>query len=226
MSSIASNVNPRTLRYVIGGVLLLGLGAYNLITYTTVLSSQSTFNLLSSQAYDLSTTRSPQDSISGQFQETSGRPVSFYIETSSQFASFQTGTFIGSVYSIENVPSASIAFTFTAQDTYYLLFRHGAGLVNTTETVSFQRAYKIPSLVRLSLGLAFLAIAAADFYLALRSRKTPPTPSKQSPGLETNPPSTQPSTATKPPMWQMEKGDPWIGKNIPGRAVAGTVLAV
>jgi hypothetical protein len=152
----------------------LGLALFNFVTYTNAISQQSTFNILSGDYYYLMTTRNPGDSISGTFQEGSGTLVSFLILSSAQYASFQTGTSVTSMYSVDNVASGSISYAFTRQDTYYLVFRHGIGLFNSTETVNFQRTYTTHDNFRLELGLFFLAIAAVELVVAFRPRKTPP----------------------------------------------------
>jgi len=84
-------VDPVRVRFLVGGLFLVGLALFNFVTYTNTSSTQSTFNILSGQYEYLATTRSPGDSISGAFQEGSGSLVSFYILSSAQFASFQTG---------------------------------------------------------------------------------------------------------------------------------------
>ena len=106
--------------------------------------------------------------MTGHFQETSGRPVSFYIQTSAQFAAFQSGTSLGYIYGVTNVPSSDVSYTFSAQGPYYLTFTHGAGLVNSTETVYFQHTYTAHDSSRLWLGLVFLPIAALDLAYAFR----------------------------------------------------------
>ncbi len=188
-------MEPRRLSYLIAALFFLTIAAYNLLAYTSTQSIQSTFNLQPNLVYYLTSTRNPSDLITGQFQENSGRPVSFYIQSSAQFAAFQAGTSFASLYSIVNVPSGSISYTFSVQDTYYLLFRHGAGLVNTTETVFFQRTYQIHDASHLGLGIAFLAIAAVDLYVGFRPRKTHPTVVPPSPSPEMGPAPTPPSTS-------------------------------
>jgi hypothetical protein len=155
-------------------LVLLGLAAFNFITYTNANSYQSTFNILPSDYNFLSSTRNPGDSINGAFQETSGALVSFYILSSVQYASFQTGSSLTSMYSVENAASGTFSYAFTTQDTYYLVFRHGSGLMNSTETVNFQRTYTTHDSFRLQLGFFFLAIGAVELVVALRPRKPPP----------------------------------------------------
>ena len=167
-------MNPVRVRFLVGGLFLVGLALFNFVTYTNSGSFQSTFNILSGDYYYLTTTRSPGDLISGVFQEASGGLVKFYIQDSAQYASFQTGASLNSMYSIENVASGAVSYAFTAQDTYYLVFRHGTGLINSTETISFQRTYTTHDNARLGLGLFFLAIAAVELVVAFRPRKTPP----------------------------------------------------
>jgi hypothetical protein len=167
-------VEPIRVRYLIGGLFLLGLAAFNFITYTNANSYQSTFNILPGDYTYLSSTRNPGDSINGAFQEGSGKLVSFYLLSSVQYASFQTASLSTSMYSVENAASGSISYAFTIQDTYYLVFRHGSGFINSTETVNFQRTYTTHENFRLQLGLFFLAVGAVELAVAFRPRKPPP----------------------------------------------------
>jgi hypothetical protein len=193
-------VDPVRVRYLFGGLFLVALALFNFVTYTNAISQQSTFNILSGDYYYLITTRNPGDSISGAFQEGAGSLISFYILSSAQYASFQTGASFTSLYSMENVASGAISYAFTTQDTYYLVFRHGSGLLNSTETVNFQRTVTIHDNFRLELGLFFLAIAAAELVVAFRPRKAPPIIAPPPPistylqGQPTSTPATQPST--------------------------------
>lgn len=161
------------LRYLISALFVLALAVYLFSTYSVTTPEQSTFNLQPGYTYELSvTTRNSPDTVSGHFQETSGNPVSFYIQTSAQYAAFQSGASFDCVYGVVNSSSSAISYTFPAQDTYYLTFRHGAGLVNSTETVYFQRTNTTHNSYALTLGLIFLALVGVDLAFAFRPRKT------------------------------------------------------
>jgi len=149
-------------------LLVLAVAGYLFATYTTTTTRQSTLNLQPGMTAELSLKNNPAESMTGHFQETSGRPVSFYIQTSAQFAAFQSGTSLGYIYGVTNAPSSDVSYTFSAQGPYYLTFTHGAGLVNSTETVYFQRTYTAHDSSRLWLGLVFLPIAALDLAYAFR----------------------------------------------------------
>lgn len=173
----------RNPRLFVPALFLLVLAGYEFATFQTSASLQSTFNIPSGDYYQLSTTRSPSDSISGQFQETSGNPVSFFVLTSAQYAAFQTGTALDSVYNVSNSASSAVSYTFKTQDTFYLVFRHGSGLLNTTETVHFQRTYTTSDSFRATLAFIFLIFGALNLVLALRRRRPrsvdlPPPPSE------------------------------------------------
>src|SRR5207245_111960 len=126
------------------------------IQYSTRLDLQSCDHRVSS------------DVIYGQFQENSGNPVSFYILSSAEFAAFQAQTSFTYLYSVVNIASGSFSYTFPLQDTYEIVFRHGTGLVNNYETVSFQRSYQTHISSHLQLGLVFLVFGAASLVLAFR----------------------------------------------------------
>ena len=181
-------MDPRRTRYLVGAGILLGVAAFNFLTYTSTTTLQSTLAIQLGLAEDISTTRSSGDSISGDFHETSGMLVSFFILNSAQFASHQVGGSFNYLYSLQDTPSGSFSYTTQTQDTYYLFFDHGTGLSNTGETVYFQRTYLTHSLYRLQLGLVFIAIAGVDLVFALRIR-TPETPELPPPVPTVAPPS-------------------------------------
>jgi len=179
-------MEPNRLRFLISALFVLSLAGYNFLTYTSTASEQSTFNLQPGLTYNLVTTRVSSDVISGQFQENSGNPVSFYVLSSAQFAAFQAKTSFNYLYGVVNVASGSFSYTFPVQDTYEIVFRHGTGLVNSTETVNFQRSYQTHVSSRLQLGLVFLVFGAVSLVLAFRPEKpktiaTPPTSIPQTP---------------------------------------------
>jgi hypothetical protein len=152
-------------------VFILALAGYNFATYTVASSYQSTFNLQPGLVYALPVNVNPSDSIDGHFQESSGSTVSFYILTSVQYAAFQSQALFNYVYGPVSSPSSDVSYAFPAQDTYYLMFRHGSGLVNTTETVSFHRTYTTHVSLRLDLGLILLPLVVVDLAYAFLRRK-------------------------------------------------------
>ncbi|TMI15370.1 hypothetical protein E6H35_02465 [Candidatus Bathyarchaeota archaeon] len=164
-------MEPNRLRFLISALFVLSLAGYNFLTYTSTTSEQSTFNLEPGLTANLVTTRTSSDVISGQFQENSGSPVSFYILSSAQFAAFQAQTSFNYLYGIVNVVSGSFSYTFPLQDTYEIVFRHGTGLINSYETVTFQRSYQTHNSSHLQLGLVFLVFGAASLVVAFRPEK-------------------------------------------------------
>ena len=179
-------MEPNRLRFLISALFVLSLAGYNFLTYTSTTSEQSTFNIQPGLTYNLVTTRVSSDVISGQFSENSGNPVSFYVLSSAQFAAFQAQTSFSYLYGVVNVASGSFSYTFPAQDTYEIVFRHGAGLVNNYETVNFQRSYQTHASSHLQLGLVFVVFGAASLVLAFRPEKpkivaTPLTSGPQAP---------------------------------------------
>src|SRR5262245_8179143 len=126
---------------VVLGLVLVVLGGLSIFFSNAASSYQSTFNILPSKFFKLTSNLRDQTIITGNFRETAGRSVSFLIMTSAQFAAFQIGQGNVSVFSLRDVPSGSVTFTFDTPDSYYLVFLHGSGLFTTTETVYFQRSY-------------------------------------------------------------------------------------
>ena len=175
-------MEPNRIRLLISALFVLSLAGYSFLTYTSTTSEQSTFNIQPGLTYNLVTTRVSSDAISGQFQENSGSPVSFYVLSSAQFAAFQAQTSFSYLYGVVNVASGSFSYTFPAQDTYEIVFRHGTGLVNNYETVNFQRSYQTHISSHLQLGLIFVVFGAVSLVLAFRPEK--PKKVKTLPGSE------------------------------------------
>ena len=163
-------MDRRRLSLLVSALFILVLGGFSLATYRRSSTLQSTFNIQPGLTYALSTNRSPSDTIAGHFQVTSGTPVSFYIMTSAQYSSAQIQASFQFLYNASDSSLSSIAFTFPAQDTYYLVFDHGTGYSQTTETVYFQRTYTSSSVTTEALGVIFLIFGGASLAIALRSK--------------------------------------------------------
>jgi hypothetical protein len=61
-----------------------------------------------------------------------------------------------------------VDFTSSVPDTYYLLFLHGSGFLNTTQTVTFQRTYTSVDVPAVLSGIALLVIGAVEIYWGFR----------------------------------------------------------
>jgi hypothetical protein len=160
-------------RYLISALILFAIGGYIFTTYTQTASQQSTFNILPGNYEYFTVSRNSGDSISGSYQETAGTAVNYYIMSSTEFVSFQNGTAANSLYAIIGQPNGSFSYTFTGpgQDTYYFVFRHGAGLLNTTQTVNYQRTYQVHYIQQLVFGTIAIAIGAVDIAFAFRAKR-------------------------------------------------------
>ena len=53
-------------------------------------------------------------------------------------------------------------------DTYYLLFLHGTGYLNVTQTVNFQRTYTSADVLAIVVGVALLVLGAVEVYWGFR----------------------------------------------------------
>src|SRR2546422_2834356 len=126
---------------IAAGLILLLIGGYTLYNYNPVHAYQSTFNLLPGKFFKIGANLRDQTRITGTFQETAGRPVEFMVMSSAQFAAFQTRTGTASLYSLPETATGQVDFTSSVPDTYYMLFLHGTGYLNVTQTVNFQRTY-------------------------------------------------------------------------------------
>ena len=164
-------LRSRGVRLLAFAILFVGLSAFNFATYTSVTSYQSTFSLQPGYAYHFAYQLNPSDTISGSFQESSGNPVTLYIMNSAQYASFQAGSSLSYLYSVTDIAVGSFTYSVGLKDTFYLFFSHGSGLVNTTETVFAVRSYTTHDTFRLGLGIFFVAVAGAEFYLGFRIRR-------------------------------------------------------
>ena len=123
------------------GLILLALGVYTIYDSNSLSYYHSTFNLLPLKFFKITDNLKDSATLSGNVKETGGRTVSFLIMSSAQFAQYQLGQSNQSLYKILNVASGTVSFTFPTADSYFLLFLHGSGYLNTTETVDFQRTY-------------------------------------------------------------------------------------
>ena len=152
------------------GLVLLALGAYTVYDAKSFSNYQSTFNILSSRYFKITDNLKDTATLTGSIKETGGRTVSFLIMSSVQYAQYQTGQGNASLYSVLNVASASISFTFPSADAYFLLFLHGSGYLNATETVNFQRTYVALGRFELFSGAIIIGLAALLLFWGLRPR--------------------------------------------------------
>ncbi len=175
-------MEARRIRWLAGGIFFVALGAYFLATASGVQSGDRTFNLLPGMGESVAFNLANQATIQGDFRETSGSPVRFYVMSSVQYASTKSGQGIGSLYNLPATAASTFSFTATAQDTYYLVFFHGSGLANTTETVSLHWSIGTLNQTRLFTGIGFLGLAGVDFFFAFRRRPAHPARSLAHPG--------------------------------------------
>ncbi len=163
---------------VIVGILLISIGALTIYDASAASLYNSTFNILPARFFKITDNLKDSTTINGKAQETSGRPVTFAIMNSAQFVAFQLGQGNTSLYSVQNTPTASISFTFPSPDAYYLIFFHGSGYLNTTETVSFQRTYFNLSRFELFSGIILVGLGIVQTYWGMRPKgprqKSPP----------------------------------------------------
>jgi hypothetical protein len=164
------------------GLLLLALGAYTIYDSNSASFYHSTFNLLPSKFFKITDNLKDTATLNGQIRETSGRTITFLIMNSQQFASFQVGQGNTSLYSVKNTGSTAVSFSFPSADTYYLVFLHGSGYLNATETVDFQRTYLALARFEFYSGIALVGIGVLEIFWGLRPRDThrPEALSKQS----------------------------------------------
>jgi len=152
------------------GLLLIAIGGYTIYDSNSASFYHSTFNLLPSKFFKITDNLKDSATINGQIRETSGRTVTFLIMNSAQFAAFQINQGNISLYSTKNTPSTSISFTFPSADTYYLVFLHGSGFLNATETVDFQRTYLALARFEFYSGIALVVLGVAELFWGLRPR--------------------------------------------------------
>src|SRR5256712_10474953 len=154
------------------GLLLLALGAYTIYDSNAASFYHPTFNLLPSKFFKITDNLKDTTTLNGKIKETSARTVTFLIMNSQQFAAFQVGQGNASLYSVKDVTSASISFTFPTADTYYLVFLHGSGYLTATETVDFQRTYLALARFEFFSGIALVGLGVLEIFWGLRSRDT------------------------------------------------------
>lgn len=152
------------------GLVLLALGAYTIYDSNSISIYHSAFNVLPSKFFEITDNLKDSATITGQIRVTAAGTISFLIMSSTQFAAYQVKQGNASLYSVLNTASATISFTFPTADTYYLVFLHGSGYLNTTETVDFQRTYLALARFELFSGIALVGIAFLELFWGLRPR--------------------------------------------------------
>jgi hypothetical protein len=162
---------PHKRNLIAVGLLLLALGAYTIYDSGSASYYHSTFNLLPSKFFKITDNLKDTAIINGQVRETSGRTVTFLIMNSQQFAAFQIGQGNASLYSVKNTGSTSISYSFPTADTYFLVFLHGTGYLNMTETVDFQRTYLALARFEFFSGIALVGIGVLEIFWGLRPRE-------------------------------------------------------
>ncbi len=161
-------------RLIAVGLILLVIGSLAIYNTNVAHSYQSTFNILPTKFFKIASNLRDQTLITGNFQETAGHTLNFYIMSSVQFAAYQVGQGNTSLFSLRNVPTGSVSYTSILPDTYYLVFSHGTGLLNTTETVSFQRTYVSLDEFQVASGVILLGLGIAVLFWGLRPRNRLP----------------------------------------------------
>jgi hypothetical protein len=161
---------PHKRNLVAVGLLLLALGAYTIYDSNAASFYHSTFNLLPSKFFKITDNLKDTTTLNGQIKETSARTVTFLIMNSQQFAAFQIGQGNASLYSVKDVTSASVSFTFPTANTYYLVFLHGSGYLTTTETVDFQRTYLALARFEFFSGIVLVGLGVIEIFWGLRPR--------------------------------------------------------
>jgi hypothetical protein len=151
------------------GLVLLVIGGYELYSYNPVHTIQSTFNVLPNKFVKILANLRDSTHVTGTFTETSGRPVTFMIMSSAQFAAFQTNANnTVNLYSLPEAATGNVDWTSTIPDSYYLVFRHGAGLLAATQTVNFQRTYTSVDIPAIVAGIVLVLLGTIEIYWGFR----------------------------------------------------------
>jgi hypothetical protein len=170
--ALQARKRPYKKNLVAVGLILLAIGAYTIYDSNSVSYYHSTFNLLPSKFFKITDNLKDTATLSGTVKETAGRTISFLIMSSTQFAKFQVGQGNASLYQVLSTASASVSFTFPGPDSYYLLFLHGSGFLNATETVDFSRTYLALARFEFFSGIVLVGLAILLLFWGLRPRDT------------------------------------------------------
>lgn len=168
--AVQARKKPYKKNLVAIGLILLAVGAYTIYDSNSLSYYHSTFNILASRFFKITDNLKDSATLTGSFRETGGRTVTFFIMSSAQFVQFQLGQGNASLYRVLNSNSASISFTFPAADTYFLVFLHGSGYLNVTQTVDFQRTYAALARFELYSGALLVGIGILLLYWGLRPK--------------------------------------------------------
>ncbi len=161
-------------RLIIVGLILLAIGGIAVYNTNAAHEYQSTFNVLPGRFFKITTNLRDQTLLTGNFRETMGRLVNFYIMNSVQFAAFQLGQGNANLFSLKDVPEGAVTFTSALPDAYYLVFTHGTGLLNVTETINFQRTYVSLDEFQIVSGVILLVLGGLVLYWGLRPKRKLP----------------------------------------------------
>ena len=168
--ALQARKKPYKKNLVAVGLVLLALGVYTIYDSSSLSYYHSTFNLLPSKFFKITDNLKDSATVKGTVKETGGRTISFLIMSSTQFAQYQVGQSNQSLYKILNVASGTVSFTFPTADSYFLLFLHGSGYLNTTETVDFQRTYLALARFEFFSGIVLVGLAMLLLYWGLRPK--------------------------------------------------------
>lgn len=168
--AVQARKRPYRKNLVAVGLILLAVGAYTIYDSNSLTNYHSTFNILATKFYKITDNLKDAATLTGQYSETGGRTVSFLIMNSAEFVQYQLGQGNASLYRVLNTGSASISYSFPGADTYYLVFLHGTGYLNTTETVDFSRTYIALARFELYSGSVLVGLALLLLYWGLRPK--------------------------------------------------------
>lgn len=168
--AVQARKRPYKKNLVAVGLILLAIGAYTIYDSNSLTNYHSTFNILAGRFFKITDNLKDTATLRGQFSETGGRTVSFMIMNSAQFVQYQLMQGNASLYKVVNVGSASFSFSFPSPDTYFLMFLHGSGYLNTTQTVDFSRTYIALARFELYSGSVLVGLALLLLYWGLRPK--------------------------------------------------------
>ena len=98
--------------------------------------------------------------LSGQFSESQGQALGVYVFTDAEYTTFTNGYLPQGLFSSDGPASGSFSVSIPAPGNYYLIFMHGTGLENTSQTVDFSVTLDGYNPVILAAGFGLLAAGA------------------------------------------------------------------
>lgn len=113
-----------------------------------------------------------QGQVAGDFSETSGQLISFYVFDSQQHTAYQTQQGIPeALFSVAEVSSGNYSVSVGLPGAYYLVFAHGVGLGQIPQEINFTITIGGTNTLTLGTGVGAIAAGTASLVAGYNARR-------------------------------------------------------